>query len=465
MRPPSVDALARSLVDDGLPHPLLVDVARAAIAAGDPDVGPRPRPSGRQRALLRPVVNATGVLLHTNLGRAPLGGTGSRPATPTSSSTSTPAQRGSRHDHAAALLARACGAEAALVVNNGAAAVLLVAGRAGRGRERGREPGRAGGDRRRVPRPRGDGQQSGARLVEVGHHQPHPPRRLRGALDRRAADVALRAEGAPVELPDRRASPRRRRWPSCSRRSAPPVVVDIGSGLLDAACPWLPDGPPAWLAGEPAVRQTLARAPRLVTFSGDKLLGGPQAGVIAGRPTSSAACAAPPAGPRPAARRARARRPAGGRPRLPPAATATPSRSGAWPPSRSRALRARAEAPRRRRGGRHCSRCRARGTLPGVDDPVGRRRRRRRPPRRAAGRTSRRSSPGSQDGRTISTCARSTPPTTPSLAQALRRPVARPAASCTSSPPPATSTTGSRPSSWPSPAPTPTAWPRRSAGA
>jgi L-seryl-tRNA(Ser) seleniumtransferase len=63
----------------------------------------------------------------------------------------------------------------------------------------------------------------------------------------------------------------------------PPVVADIGSGLLDAACPWLDAGPPPWLAGEPAARQTLAAGASLVTFSGDKLLGGPQAGVIAGR--------------------------------------------------------------------------------------------------------------------------------------------------------------------------------------
>ena len=74
MRPPSVDALARELAGTGLPHPLLVDAAREAIAAGDPSSA-RERADAVARLLLRPVINATGVLLHTNLGRAPLSAT------------------------------------------------------------------------------------------------------------------------------------------------------------------------------------------------------------------------------------------------------------------------------------------------------------------------------------------------------------------------------------------------------
>ena len=73
----------------------------------------------------------------------------------------------------------------------------------------------------------------------------------------------------------------------------PPVVSDLGSGLLDERCPWLGQRPD-WLAGEPGARQTLAAGAALVTFSGDKLMGGPQAGIICGQADLVAACAAHP---------------------------------------------------------------------------------------------------------------------------------------------------------------------------
>jgi len=69
------------------------------------------------------------------------------------------------------------------------------------------------------------------------------------------------------------------------------VIADIGRGLVDSMCPWLPGPPPAWLHGEPAARQTLQDGAALVTFSGDKLFGGPQAGIIAGRNDLVATCA------------------------------------------------------------------------------------------------------------------------------------------------------------------------------
>src|SRR5687767_3888413 len=115
-RPPSVDRLARSIADTGLPHPLLVDAAREAIAAGDPDSA-RTVAEAIAGALLRPVVTGTGVLLHTNLGRAPLATTTAGRATNLEFDLAR-GERGSRTTHAGRLLARAVGAEDAVVVNN-----------------------------------------------------------------------------------------------------------------------------------------------------------------------------------------------------------------------------------------------------------------------------------------------------------------------------------------------------------
>ena len=283
-RPPSVDALARSLGVD-LPHPLLVDAAREAIAAGDPGSAAG-RAEAIRRALLQPVVNATGVLLHTNLGRAPLGPAPDGGATNLELDLAT-GRRGSRSTHAGSLLARAAEAEAALVVNNGAAAVLLALGALATGRgvvvSRGELVEIGGGFR--IPDVLA---QSGARLVEIGTSN-----RTRLADYRRAVDDAALDVGVVLKV--HRSNYRITGFTEEVDVAAltglgRPVVVDLGSGLLDAACPWLAGGPPSWLAGEPAVRQTLAAGADLVTFSGDKLLGGPQAGIIAGRADLVAAC-------------------------------------------------------------------------------------------------------------------------------------------------------------------------------
>lgn len=290
VRPPSVDALARSLADTGLPHPLLVDAARAAIAEGDPeDVDERARrlAHAAARSLLQPVINATGVLLHTNLGRAPLAIAAEAAYTNLELDLSS-GRRGSRHAHAAALLARLCDAEDAIVVNNGASAVLLVlaALAAGRGAavSRGELVEIGGGFR--VPEVM---EQSGAQLVEVGTTNRTRLADFTSAVDDPANDtvLALKVHQSNYRIVGFTEHVTVGEMASLNV----PVVADIGSGLVDGACPWLDDGPPAWLAGEPAARQTLADGAALVTFSGDKLFGGPQAGIIAGRADLVGQCA------------------------------------------------------------------------------------------------------------------------------------------------------------------------------
>ena len=184
-------------------------------------------------------------------------------------------ERGSRHDHAGSLLARACGADAGIVVNNNAAAVLLSLGALARERSvivsRGELVEIGGGFR--VPEIMAE---SRCRLVEVG-----TTNRTRIADYERAVgpDTALLlkvhasnyrmvgfVESTPVDE---------------LARLGPPVMVDAGSGLLDETTPWLDHRPP-WLRDEPGVRQAIEAGATLVTFSGDKLLGGPQAGIIVG---------------------------------------------------------------------------------------------------------------------------------------------------------------------------------------
>ena len=235
--------------------------------------------------MLQPVINGTGVLLHTNLGRAPL-------AVETSADYLNlehdliSGKRGSRQAAVGELIAAAAGAEAAIVVNNCAGAVLLslAALAAGMGVTVGRGDLVEIGGGFRIPDVMN---QSGAQLIEVG------------TTNRtRLADYATAAENAEVALS---MSVHRSNYritgftedTSVAQLATlkAPVVADIGSGLLDASCPWLDGPPPAWLDGEPAARQTLADGAALVLFSGDKLFGGPQAGIIAGRADFVTKCA------------------------------------------------------------------------------------------------------------------------------------------------------------------------------
>jgi L-seryl-tRNA(Ser) seleniumtransferase len=278
-----VDVLARSLAATGLPHALLVEVARESIAAGDWH-GAAGRAEALERSLLQPVINATGVLLHTNLGRAPLAHTQTGRPLNLELDLDT-GRRGSRQQAVGGLLAKLCGAEAAVVVNNNAGAVLLVLAALAAGRDvpvaRGESVEIGGGFR--VPEVMA---QSGVHLVDVG------------TTNRTRLDDYRRVLTAATALV-LKVHPSNYRIDGFTEDTSVaelatlgvPVVVDIGSGLVDAACPWLPGGPPAWLAGEPAARQSLGAGAGLVTFSADKLLGGPQAGVIAGRRDLVEACA------------------------------------------------------------------------------------------------------------------------------------------------------------------------------
>jgi L-seryl-tRNA(Ser) seleniumtransferase len=278
-----------------LPGALVADAARTAVAearrrveqgatvtADDVLAAARRNLEARRAAQLRSVVNATGVLLHTNLGRAPLGPDALAAAADIGGGYSNleyrldRGTRGSRHDHAGALLAHATGAEAGLVVNNNAAAVLLVLAALARDGDvivsRGELVEIGGGFR--VP---DIIRESGCRLVEVG-----TTNRTRVTDYERAigpsTTLILKVHASNYRM----VGFTEQAEISALALLGVPVVLDAGSGLLDETTPWL-DHRPAWLSDEPGVRQAVAAGAALVTFSGDKLLGGPQAGVIVGR--------------------------------------------------------------------------------------------------------------------------------------------------------------------------------------
>jgi L-seryl-tRNA(Ser) seleniumtransferase len=278
------------MAESGLPHAVRVELARQAVAEG---------PAGFERtaavtranvfahSLLGPVINGTGVLLHTNLGRAPV--QIAHPATAMNIELDLETgERGSRQRSVGSLVSMLCGAEAAIVVNNNASAVLLVLAAIARDRQvvvsRGESVEIGGGFR--IPDVI---EQSGAQLIDVGTTNRTRLSDYLKAINRKDADVAAILKVHPSNY----------RVEGFAESTTitdlyslgVPVVADIGSGLIDANCPWLPGPPPSWLHGEPAARQSLDDGAALVTFSGDKLFGGPQAGIIAGRADLVEQCA------------------------------------------------------------------------------------------------------------------------------------------------------------------------------
>ena len=269
----------------GVDDPLAVAAARAVLEQAREEIraGVDPRDLrerltetlvAARRPVLRRVLNATGVLVHTNLGRAPLAEAALERIRDVAGYSNleydvSTGSRGSRQDHLAPLLRRLTGAEAALVVNNNAAAMLLALAALAEGREVVVSRGELIeiGDGFRIPDVLA---RSGARLVEVG-----TTNRTRAADYERAIGpetaLLLRVHQSNFRVVGFTEQPRLEELAGIARRHDLPLVDDLGSGAL------------VDVEGEPTPAAALAAGASLVCFSGDKLLGGPQAGIVAGR--------------------------------------------------------------------------------------------------------------------------------------------------------------------------------------
>jgi L-seryl-tRNA(Ser) seleniumtransferase len=278
---PSVDELARGLND-----PLAVEAARNVLARAREEISAGFEPgdlagrveaelAGMRKPSLRRVVNATGVIVHTNLGRAPLGEAALDRMIEVGRSYSNleydvnEGTRGSRQDHVARLLRSLTGAEAALVVNNNAAAVLLALAALAQGREVLVSRGELIeiGDGFRIPDVLA---RSGARLVEVGTTNRTRAADYEQAVGPQTA-LVLRVHQSNFRVVGFTELPAVEELAGVARRHGIPLIDDLGSGALTD----VPD--------EPSVRESLQAGADLVCFSGDKLLGGPQAGILVGR--------------------------------------------------------------------------------------------------------------------------------------------------------------------------------------
>jgi L-seryl-tRNA(Ser) seleniumtransferase len=295
-RLPSVDGILADarLAEVGYPHDLLVGVIRdrldrerLSITAGRPCASFDEIVASvltELEALFKPgtrrVVNASGVILHTNLGRAPL----SREALAAMDEVGrgyanlefdlASGNRGSRHVHADGLLRRLTGAEASLVVNNNAAAVLLGLTALAKRKEvivsRGQAVEIGGGFR--IPDVM---RQSGAKLVEVGTTNRTYPRDFEQAVTPRTAAL-MRVHSSNFRLVGFTSEVTLEELVGIAKKNNLLVLDDLGSGcLLDTTA--------FGLAPEPMVQQSVRSGAALTFFSGDKLVGGPQAGIIVGR--------------------------------------------------------------------------------------------------------------------------------------------------------------------------------------
>ena len=285
------DELLRPLLDRA-PRPLVTDAVRAVIerARRDPANAPRDRAewaqaigdalADRERPSLRPVYNATGVILHTNLGRAPLADAALTAIQHTAAGYSNleydlaQGTRGSRYDHCVALLRELTGAEDAIVVNNCAAALVLALNTTADDGDalvsRG-ELIEIGGSFR-VPDIMA---KSGARLVEVGTtNRTYATDYAAGLTDQTRAIVKVHRSNFAVA--GFVAAATLAELVSLARPKSIAVIYDFGSGLLVDLAQF-------GLSGEPTASDAVRAGPDIVAMSGDKLLGGPQAGIIVGR--------------------------------------------------------------------------------------------------------------------------------------------------------------------------------------
>lgn len=229
---------------------------------------------------LRPVINATGILIHTNLGRAPMAQQAVEAMRAAGAAPSNlefdlgTGKRGSRHDHVELLICTLTGAEAAVVVNNCAAAVLLslMATAAGRSVVASRGELIEIGGSFRLPDVI---VQSGAHLREVGATNKTRLSDYENAIEADTA-VLLKSHTSNFKIVGFTSSPARRDIATLAAQKNVIFIEDLGSGVLI-------DLSPFGLNDEPVVADIIKTGVDLVMFSGDKLLGGPQAGIIAGR--------------------------------------------------------------------------------------------------------------------------------------------------------------------------------------